>query len=266
MVLNQLAWSVLLSELLFYIISMNQQRLVLANWKMNGTLATNQQLLQDLHLALTQAPTQTQVALCVPYPYLAQTQQSLAGGPIQWGAQNLSEHSHGAYTGEVSAQMLTDFDCSWVLVGHSERRQLHAESDQQLIQKTLAAVAAGLKAVVCVGETEAQYSAGQTQTVIQQQLQAVLQLDSQQLKHVVIAYEPVWAIGTGKSATPEQAQQVHAYIRQLFASKAPRIPIVYGGSVNAQNAAALFAQPDINGALVGGASLNANEFLSIVTA
>lgn len=232
---------------------------------MNGSLKANQQLLEQL-VAEAQA-VQSDIVVCVPHPYLAQTQDALKGSEIEWGAQNISSHAQGAYTGEVSAAMLLDFNCQWVLVGHSERRTLFAETDADVLLKTQAALAAGITPVVCVGETETEYSSGQTEISVQRQLQSLLELPTEQLKQIVVAYEPVWAIGTGKSATPEQAQQVHAYIRDLLAHKqAESVRILYGGSVNGSNAKALFAMPDIDGALVGGASLNAVDFLSIAVA
>lgn len=234
---------------------------------MNGSLAFNQQLLEQLIASLGSAHSHSDVVVCAPYPYLAQLQQVLAKSAIEWGAQNLSAEPQGAFTGEVSAQMLNDFACKWVLVGHSERRALYGETDADVLAKTQAALEAGITPVVCVGETESEQAAGQTEKVILQQLQSILKLDSALLSRIVVAYEPVWAIGTGKSATPEQAQAVHAYIRQLLVQhNAPQVRILYGGSVNAANAADLFLMPDIDGALVGGASLKAADFLSIAAA
>lgn len=234
---------------------------------MNGSLASNQQLLEQLIASLGSAHSHSDVVVCAPYPYLAQLQQMLANSAIEWGAQNLNAEPQGAFTGEVSAQMLNDFACKWVLVGHSERRALYGETDADVLAKTQAALEAGITPVVCVGETESEQATGQTENVILQQLQSILKLDSALLSRIVVAYEPVWAIGTGKSATPEQAQAVHAYIRQLLAQhNAPQVRILYGGSVNAANAADLFLMPDIDGALVGGASLQAADFLSIAAA
>lgn len=246
---------------------MTKQRLVMGNWKMNGSLTFNQQLLEQLIASLGSAHSHSDVVVCAPYPYLAQLQQVLAKSAIEWGAQNLSAEPQGAFTGEVSAQMLNDFACKWVLVGHSERRALYGETDADVLAKTQAALEAGITPVVCVGETESEQAAGQTEKVILQQLQSILKLDSALLSRIVVAYEPVWAIGTGKSATPEQAQAVHAYIRQLLVQhNASQVRILYGGSVNAANAADLFLMPDIDGALVGGASLKAADFLSIAAA
>lgn len=246
---------------------MTKQRLVMGNWKMHGSLASNQQLLEQLIAGLGSAHSHSDVVVCAPHPYLAQLQQILTNTAIQWGAQNLSEHTQGAFTGEVSPLMLKDFGCQWVLVGHSERRALYGETDADVLAKTVAALDAGLTPVVCVGETESEQAAGQTQAVILQQLQSILKLEIALLSRIVVAYEPVWAIGTGKSATPEQAQAVHAYIRGLLAQHhVAAVQVLYGGSVNAGNAADLFAMPDIDGALVGGASLKAADFLSIAAA
>lgn len=245
----------------------SQQRLVIGNWKMHGSLATNRQLLEQLVQGLSDKQIHSDIVVCAPHPYLAQLQDLLSDTPIQWGAQNMSGQPQGAFTGEVSAAMLQDFACGWVLVGHSERRALYGESDADVVAKTQAALAAGITPVICVGETGAEQAAGQTEVVIAKQLEAILRLDAALLSKTVIAYEPVWAIGTGKSATPEQAQAVHAYIRSLLKQhQAEQVRILYGGSVNAANAAALFAMPDIDGALVGGASLKADEFLSIAAA
>lgn len=246
---------------------MTKKRLVMGNWKMHGSLDQNAQLLKQLIAGLGNAHSQTDIVVCAPHPYLAQLQQLLSGSPIQWGAQNMSEHEAGAFTGEVSATMLKDFGCQWVLLGHSERRALYGETDTLVLAKTQAALQAGLTPVVCVGETEAEHEQNQTQSVILQQLQQLLELSPDLLRRLVIAYEPVWAIGTGKSASPEQAQSVHAYIRGLLQqAEAPNVRILYGGSVNPTNAADLFKMPDIDGALVGGASLKANDFLSIAAA
>lgn len=246
---------------------MSRQRLVMGNWKMNGSLGANQPLLEQLVAGAESLTTHSEIVVCVPHPYLAQVQHMLQASSITWGAQNLSSYQAGAFTGEVSASMLQDFGCQWVLVGHSERRTLFAETDEAVLLKTEAALEAGLTPVVCIGETEKEYLEGQTETIVLRQLQPILKLPIEQLKRIVIAYEPVWAIGTGKSATPEQAQEVHAYIRGLLKqSNAESVRILYGGSVNAANAQALFSMPDIDGALVGGASLNAVDFLSIAAA
>lgn len=231
---------------------------------MNGNLADNAKLLAALCAATRAVSPAAQVGVCVPFPYLAQVAQSLAGSTISWGAQDLSVHAHGAYTGEISGAMLADFSCRWVLVGHSERRAIHAESDQLVADKAKAALTSGLTPVVCVGESLTERDAGQAVAVIARQLAPVLALGAEAVKKMVVAYEPVWAIGTGRTASPEQAQEVHAAIRgALKGIGAAQVQILYGGSVKAANAASLFAMPDIDGALVGGASLVAEEFLAI---
>lgn len=248
---------------------------MLGNWKMNGSLDANAALLDGLragladpHLALlnnAQAPVVAGVA--PPALYLPQIQAALANTPLWWGAQDASEHQAGAYTGDLAAAMLTDFGCRFALVGHSERRAGHAETNEQVARKASAVLQAGLTPVVCFGETLAQRESGQTLEVIAEQLQPVLALGAQALNGMVLAYEPVWAIGTGKTATPEQAQEVHAAVRQqLQEAGAPAVSVLYGGSVKADNAAELFAMPDIDGGLIGGAALDANQFLAIMRA
>ena len=238
---------------------------ILANWKMNGSLASNAALLDLLKQGLGHAD--CEIAVCAPAPYLAQLQSLLSGSAVAIGAQDLSVHEGGAFTGEVSGAMLGEFGVRYVLVGHSERRQYHAESDELVARKTQAALASGITPVVCVGETLAQREAGETEAVVRRQLAAVVQRNGDCLSEIVLAYEPVWAIGTGHTATPAQAQAVHAVLRaQLLAAttSAAHIPILYGGSMNAANAAELLAQADIDGGLVGGASLKAADFLGIV--
>jgi len=240
-----------------------RQRLVIGNWKMHGNLVDNAHLLG----ALRQASPACELAVCVPFPYLVQTADLLKGSKVSWGAQDVSKHNQGAFTGEVSALMLNDFGCKWAIVGHSERRAMHGESDQLVADKAAATVAAGLTPVVCVGETLSERDAGQVFEVIRRQLAPVLALGEATLQRMVIAYEPVWAIGTGRTATPEQAQEVHAAIRAALAGQqAAGVRVLYGGSVKAANAASLFGMPDIDGALVGGASLVADEFLKIAAA
>ena len=240
-------------------------RLVLGNWKMHGSLAENAALLASLRAA--DAGSRCQIGVCVPFPYLAQAAQALQGSAVSWGAQDVSVHEKGAYTGEVSAAMLEDFACRWALAGHSERRAYHGETDQLVADKARAALQAGLTPVVCVGETLAEREAGQTLAVIRRQLAPVLALGADAVARMVLAYEPVWAIGTGRSATPEQAQEVHAAIRaELAALGTSQVQVLYGGSVKAANAASLFAMADIDGALVGGAALVAEEFLRIAAA
>lgn len=244
-----------------------KKNLIAGNWKMNGSLAANVALLEGLKAGLSMQT--CDVALCVPSVYLAQIQQLCAGTTLQWGAQDVSMHAQGAFTGEVSAAMLKDFGVRYAIVGHSERRQYHAESDDLVAKKAQAALAAGITPIVCVGETLAQRDAGQTEEVVKRQLAAVIHTNGHCISEIVLAYEPVWAIGTGQTATPEQAQAVHALLRtQLRAASnhADRIQIVYGGSMNATNASALLAQSDIDGGLIGGASLKAADFLSIIAA
>jgi triosephosphate isomerase len=244
----------------------SRKRLVIGNWKMHGSLASNAVLLAGLSAGASSIAA-CDIAVCVPFPYLAQASAGLAGSAVSWGAQDLSAHPQGAFTGEVAPSMLADFACSWVLAGHSERRSFHAETDQQVADKALAAVQAGLTPVVCVGESLSQHEAGQAHAVIARQLAPVLALGAQAVAQMVLAYEPVWAIGTGRTATPEQAQSVHAGIRAgLTGLGVPQVRVLYGGSVKASNAASLFAMTDVDGALVGGASLVAEEFLRIAAA
>jgi triosephosphate isomerase len=236
----------------------------MGNWKMHGNLADNAKLLAGLRAGASSIAAGTQLAVCVPFPYLAQTGEALKGSALAWGAQDISAQAQGAFTGEVSGAMLKDFACRYALVGHSERRSLHGESDQLVADKAKAALASGLTPVVCVGESLAERDANQVMAAIRRQLAPALALGAEAVNKMVVAYEPVWAIGTGRTATPEQAQEVHAAIRAaLQAIGAGRVQILYGGSVKAANAASLFAMPDIDGALVGGASLVAEDFLAI---
>ncbi len=223
---------------------------------MHGSRASVQALLDSLLQGIPK-DAKAGCAVCAPFPYLALVAERLRGSPIAWGAQNASEHAQGAYTGEVSAAMLAEFGCRYVLVGHSERRQLYGESDAQAAAKFAAVKKAGMTPILCVGETLEERDAGQTEAVVARQLGAV------EFKDAVLAYEPVWAIGTGRNATPEQAQAVHAFLRRKVSSDTP---ILYGGSVKPQNAAAIFAMPDVDGGLIGGASLVAKDFLDIVKA
>jgi len=243
---------------------------VAGNWKMNGDLASNGALLQDLTRALA-AVSGMESVICPPYPYLSQARSVLAGTRMALGGQDLCQYGNGAYTGGVSAAMLRDLGCSYVIVGHSERRTVFGETDEQVAAKFAAAQQAGLQPVLCVGETLVEREAGTTEHVVSRQLQAVIQrCGAAALQGMVVAYEPVWAIGTGKTATPDEAQAVHAYIRGLLAgvsrTAAETVRIVYGGSVKAGNAAQLFAMPDIDGGLIGGASLVAEEFAAICRA
>lgn len=246
---------------------MTMKKLIAGNWKMNGGLAANEMLLRAL-LAQIAAPT-AEVVVCAPAPYLSQLQSLLHGSSIAWGSQDVSAHESGAYTGEMSVAMLRDFACRFAIVGHSERRQYHGETDAVVAAKAQRALAGGVTPIVCVGETLAEREAGQTEAVVKRQLAAVIHAVAHCTSEIVVAYEPVWAIGTGKTATPEQAQQVHAVLRaQLAAATAhpERVRILYGGSMNAANAASLLSQPDIDGGLIGGASLKAPDFLQIVAA
>lgn len=246
-----------------------RQRLVIGNWKMNGSLAANEVLLKGIREGVENAtaPVNCTIAVCPSFPYLGQVSQALADSPVSWGAQDVSLQESGAFTGEVSATMLNDFNCTWVLVGHSERRALHGETSEQVALKAQAALAHNITPVVCVGETLQDREQEKTLAVIQAQLAPVLALGEQAVNKMVIAYEPIWAIGTGLTASPEQAQEVHAYIRaQLNTVGAGNVQVLYGGSVKAANAASLFAMSDIDGALVGGAALVAEEFLNIATA
>ena len=244
-----------------------RKKLVAGNWKMHGSLAENATLLSALKPALAGID----AVVCVPFPYLAQAQAELAGSSIAWGAQNLSDQAKGAFTGEVSAAMLLDFGCKYVIVGHSERRSLYGESDALVASKYMAAQAAGLTPILCVGESLEERESGVTEAVVARQLDAVINTAGvASLAKAVLAYEPVWAIGTGITASPEQAQAVHAFIRgkiaALDASVADQLIIQYGGSVKASNAAELMVQPDIDGGLIGGASLVAEEFVAICQA
>lgn len=246
-----------------------RRKLVAGNWKMHGNLAENEVLLSGLLAGM--ADVKAGVAVCVPFPYLAQVQGKLSGSAVSWGAQNMSQHGKGAFTGEVSAAMLKDFGCKYVIVGHSERRAIYGESDEAVAAKYAAAQVAGLTPILCVGETLDEREGGITEAVVGRQLDAVLNTSGvASLSDAVIAYEPVWAIGTGKTASPEQAQAVHAFIRNkirsLDAAVSDTLVLQYGGSVKASNAAELFAQPDIDGGLIGGASLSADEFLAICRA
>ena len=244
--------------------------LVVGNWKMNGGLAANARLLDALVTGFPgddAGETPRELAVCVPFPYLGQAQAALSSSRIAWGAQDVSAHASGAYTGEVAAGMLVEFGCRYALVGHSERRQMHAESDALVAAKARAALDGGITPVVCVGETLAEREANATAAVVTRQLDAVVAALGKDLPRIVLAYEPVWAIGTGKTASPAQAQEVHALLRKaLGRARAADVRVLYGGSVKAANAKALFAMQDVDGGLVGGASLDADEFLAIARA
>lgn len=244
-----------------------KKKLIAGNWKMNGSLAANEALVRGLLAGLGQCG--CEIAICAPAPYLAQLQSMTAGSILARGAQDVSAYASGAYTGEISSTMLKDFDVRYVIVGHSERRQYHGETDALVAAKAQRVLAAGMTPIVCVGETLAERESGKTDEVVKRQLAAVIHANGHCISEIVVAYEPVWAIGTGKTATPEQAQQVHAVLRaQLKAASdhADRIQILYGGSMNAANAAQLLAQADIDGGLIGGASLKAPDFLAIIAA
>lgn len=245
-----------------------KKKLIVGNWKMNGSLAANESLVQALRAGMAEG-TACGVVLAAPSPYLAQIQSLCAGSRIGLAAQDVSQHEVGAFTGEVSAAMLRDFGVRYVLVGHSERRQFHGESDAAVAAKAQRALAAGITPIVCVGETLAEREAGQTEAVVRRQLAAVIHVNGRCISEVVVAYEPIWAIGTGRTATPAQAQEVHAALRTQLAAAtghAEAMLLLYGGSMNAANAAQLLAEQDIDGGLVGGASLKAPDFLSIIAA
>ena len=236
---------------------------------MNGSLAANAALIAGIKEGLAAAA--CDVAVCVPAPYLAQVQAAVAGSSLASGAQDISAHASGAYTGEVSAAMLQEFGVQYVIIGHSERRAYHGESDAAVAAKTVAALKAGLVPLVCVGETLEQREADQTNAVVGGQLDVVLAaLSAEDAARIVVAYEPVWAIGTGKTATPEMAQEVHAMLRARLQAKsaeaAAKVRILYGGSMKPDNAVQLLAMADIDGGLIGGAALKAADFLAIIAA
>ncbi len=252
-----------------------RRKLIAGNWKMNGGLAANESLLKALmasvEVDVSEPVVSSEVLVCVPALFLAQCAELLAGSKIAVGAQDVSAHKSGAYTGEISSAMLADYACKYVIVGHSERRAYHHETDEVVAQKALQALRLGICPIVCVGETLEQREAGKTFEVVAMQLQAVMDvLDEGALARIVVAYEPVWAIGTGKTATPVMAQEVHAHLRSLLAQRdetvASKLRILYGGSMKPDNAVELMAMPDIDGGLIGGASLNAADFLAIIRA
>ncbi|MDP1565469.1 MAG: triose-phosphate isomerase [Polaromonas sp.] len=255
---------------------MKKNKLIAGNWKMNGSFGANQRLMDEILAGIQASRPACDIAVCVPFPYLVQVQdyqdrsRDDNGDPMLClGAQDVSAHEAGAYTGEVSARMLRELNVTYAIVGHSERRQYHGETDALVADKAKAALAAGVTPIVCVGETLAEREAGQTDQVVKRQLAAVIHTNGHCISEIVVAYEPVWAIGTGKTATPEEAQAVHAVLRtQLKAATdhAARVKILYGGSMNAANAASLLAQADIDGGLIGGASLKAPDFLKIIAA
>jgi triosephosphate isomerase (TIM) len=243
-----------------------RKKLVVGNWKMHGSRPANAELLAGV---LAARPFVADVAVCVPFVYLTETASTLAGSDIRWGAQDVSQHAQGAYTGEVSAAMLAELGCRYAIVGHSERRAYHGESDELVAAKAQAALARGVTPIVCVGESLAEREAGQTEDVVKRQLSAVIHTLAHCAAEMVVAYEPVWAIGTGRTASPEQAQAVHAVLRaqlQAATGRGQAMRILYGGSVKPDNAATLFAQPDIDGGLIGGAALKAADFVAICRA
>ncbi|MGH1374254.1 MAG: triose-phosphate isomerase [Cellvibrionaceae bacterium] len=240
-----------------------RRSLVVANWKMNGSLSDNRQLLEAF-LGRWQGVHQVEVGICPSSVYLLQASELLLSSNVELGAQDVSQAESGAYTGENSAAMLADVGCHFAIVGHSERREYHAETDELVAQKFIAAQAKGLTPILCIGETLAQREAEETLLVIGEQLKAVIdKVGREAIAKAVIAYEPVWAIGTGLTASPQQAQDVHAFIREQLGDVGSAVRILYGGSVKAANASELFLQADIDGALVGGASLKCDEFYSI---
>lgn len=247
-----------------------RQKLVAGNWKMNGSKASIKELLDGIKKGIGDVES-AEVAVCPPFVYLGEVEAQLSGTPIVWGAQNLSTEEKGAFTGEVAASMINDFGCKYVIVGHSERRTLYGEDDALVANKYSVARTAGLKPILCIGETLEEREKGITNEVVKRQIDAVIQQEGvAALADGVIAYEPVWAIGTGKTASPEQAQEVHKFIREQIAAEdsavAEKVQILYGGSMNAGNAAELLSQPDIDGGLIGGASLKADDFLTICRA
>src|SRR5512146_2932969 len=246
-----------------------RRKLVVGNWKMHGSLAQNESLLGSIKSGAAQL-SRVDVAVCPPFPYLAQIKQELSASVVKWGAQDVHQLEKGAFTGEVSAPMLADFGCTYVIVGHSERRSIYGEMSSLVAEKFAAAQKAGLTPILCVGETLEQRESGATEAVVAEQLDAVIaSAGVQALRKAVVAYEPVWAIGAGRTATPEQAQAVHGLLRvqlQAATAHAADMKILYGGSVKPVSAATLFAQPDIDGGLIGGASLKAADFIAICRA
>jgi triosephosphate isomerase len=247
-----------------------RQPLVAGNWKMNGSRASVTELLVGLKAGIGQVKV-AEVAVCAPSIFIPMVQAELQGSAIKWGGQDVSVHASGAYTGETAAAMLTDFGCHFVIIGHSERRAYHGETDQVVAEKFAAARDAGLVPILCVGETLEEREQGITEDVVARQLDAVVaHCGIDKVGEGVIAYEPVWAIGTGKTATPQQAQDVHAFIRSRLAAASAGVAestrVLYGGSMNPKNAVELIGQPDIDGGLIGGASLNADDFLAVCSA
>jgi triosephosphate isomerase (TIM) len=240
-----------------------RKKLVVGNWKMHGSHQANADLLSGIKAA---GPVTADLVVCVPSPYLGETAVALTGTEVRWGAQDCSAHEQGAYTGEVSVPMLREFGCQYVIVGHSERRAMHGETDQLVADQAKMALAHGVTPIVCVGESLAERESGQTEAVVKRQLSAVIHTLAHCVGEMVVAYEPVWAIGTGKTASPAQAQAVHALLRAQLQAATPRADVMrllYGGSVKPDNAKELFGQADIDGGLIGGASLKAADFVAI---
>lgn len=247
-----------------------RRTLIAGNWKMNGSLSANAALLGGIKAGVGRLSA-CDLLVCVPFPYLAQVRQELAGTAVGWGAQDVSEHELGAYTGDVAASMVREFGCAYTIVGHSERRTYQGESNEAVARKVLQALRVGLTPIVCVGETLVERQAGSTEAIVGRQLDAVLQvLGDADVVRIVVAYEPLWAIGTGMTATPDMAQAVHEMLRAKIAAKnadaAAQVRIIYGGSMKPDNAGQLLAMPDIDGGLIGGASLKAEDFLAIASA
>lgn len=248
-----------------------RQPLIAGNWKMNGSKASAEALLQGVVTGSKALAPEVEIAVCVPFPYLDLGERQLTGTPVRLGAQNLCTESVGAYTGEVAGSMLADFGCTYVICGHSERREYYGEDDATIAQKVMRAAESGLTPILCVGETLQQRERGETEAVIARQIDGVAEhAGIEAFAKLEVAYEPVWAIGTGMTATPEQAQAVHAFIRGRIAERsgliAEGLRILYGGSMKPGNAAELLAQSDIDGGLIGGASLVAEDFLAICQA
>lgn len=248
-----------------------RRMLVAGNWKMNGTLESIKSLLNGINAGLQANAPACDVAVCPPALYIPAVAEQIKGSSLQLGSQNVCDQEQGAYTGEIAAAMLLEFACRYAIVGHSERRSLYAESNELVAQRFVSAQKGGLIPILCVGELLQERESGKTEDVVFSQLKAVIDLAGiSAFNNAVIAYEPVWAIGTGKTATPEQAQQVHAFIRnklsQLDAAVAEKVVIQYGGSVNAANAKELFSMADIDGGLIGGASLKPDDFVAICQA
>lgn len=246
-----------------------RKQFIIGNWKMHGSKASVKELLTTLKSKIEPNPN-VEMVVCPPYVFIDQVQELLLKSPIAWAAQNMASEKEGAFTGEISGGMLREFGCRYVLLGHSERRTLNGETDEKIAKKFKLAIELGITPILCIGETFVQREAGQTQAVLEKQIKCISDSDEVLSRPWILAYEPVWAIGTGVSASPEQAQEVHLFLREQLKSEHPdlaqKLPILYGGSVKLDSARALFQMPDIDGGLIGGASLNAQEFLKIYTA